>query len=351
MKKKYRFYSIILFVLITFTSLSFLGCGNKQPAEVNNQKAENTEKDTKIKVAMILSGPINDAGWNQSAYEGLKEAETKYKIEGAYTENVAQPDQQSVIRDYADKGYGLVICHGFQFSDAVKAVAPSFPNVTFAVVNGDSFQEPNMLSFRFNTPETGFLTGVVAGLSTKTNTVAMIGGTKAPHIVDALKGFEAGAKYVNPNVNAITGFTESDTDVAKGKEMAMAMIEKGADVISCNANQVGLGVIDAAKNKNIKAIGYISDQNKVAPDTVIVSSIQSVNFMVMNIVSKKVNNDVKPGVYLSGYNDGAIYLSDWHGNDKNLPAGAMDKINEILKGIKDGSLKEKGILPKSVFEK
>jgi basic membrane protein A len=348
MKKKYRFYSIVLLVLITFTSLSFVGCGSNKTSV---DAGKDTAKSDILKVAMILSGPINDAGWNQSAYEGLKEAETKYKVEGAYTENVAQPDQQSVIRDYADKGYGLVICHGFQFSDAVKAVAPSFPNVTFAVVNGDSFQEPNMLSFRFNTPETGFLAGAVAGLSTKTNTVAMIGGTKAPHIVDALKGFEAGAKYVNPNVNAITGFTESDTDVAKGKEMAMAMIEKGADVISCNANQVGLGVIDAAKNKNIKAIGYISDQNKVAPDTVIVSSIQSVNFMVMNIVSKKVNNDVKPAVYLSGYNDGAIYLSDWHGNDKNLPAGAMDKINEILKGIKDGSLKEKGILPKSVFEK
>lgn len=344
MKKKLRLYSIFLLILITFTSLNFVGCGS-------NKSSETSAKSSKLKVAMIMSGPINDAGWNQSAYEGLKAAEDKYKVEGAYTENVAQPDQESVIRDYADKGYNLIICHGFQFSDTVKNVAPSFPNVTFAVVNGNSSQEPNMSSFRFNTPETGFLAGAIAGLITQSNTVAMIGGTKAPHIEDALKGFEAGAKYVNPSVNVLTGFIQSDTDVAKGKEMSMAMIEKSADVIAGNANQASLGVIDAAKNKNIKAIGYISDQYNVAPDTVFVSTIQSINFMVMSIVDKKVNNDFKAGLYLSGYKDGAIYLSDWHGNDKNLPAGAMDKIKEIMNGMKDGSLKEKGIIPKSVFEK
>lgn len=351
-KKAIRIVSLI--VLVVFAGMIIAGCGGKTSGsnQDNAAPADNSssEQTAKFRVAMVLTGPINDAGWNESAYKGLMSAKDKYQVEAAYTENVPQPDFESVIRDYADKGFNLVICHGFEFSDTVKTVAPEFPETIFAVVNGDSFQEPNMVSLRFNTPQTGFLAGTVAGLITKSNVVGMIGGTKLPHIQDALKGFEAGAKYVNPNVKVLTGFTETMSDVAKGKEMAMAMIEQGADVVCANANQAGLGVIDAAKTKKIKDIGYISDQYEVAPDTVFVSAIQSVEFMVESIISKALNNEAKPALYLMGMNDKAIYLSDFHGNDANLPEGAADKINEVIAKIQDGSLKQQGILPKSVFE-
>ena len=303
-----------------------------------------------VKVAMLLTGPINDAGWNQSAYEGLVAAEEKHGIETAYSENIPQPDFETVLRDYADKGYNVIVCHGFEFSDAVKAVAPQFPEAMFCVVNGDSVQEPNMASFRFNTPQTGFLAGAAAGLLTKTNVVGMIGGTRMPHIEDALKGFEAGAKYVNPDVQVVTGFAESMSDVAKGKEMGMAYIEQGADVLCANANQVGLGVIDAAVSKDIQYIGYISDQNDVAPDTIMVSSIQSVTFMVSTIIERGIAGELKPELYLMGAEEGAIYLSDFHGHENAFPEGGVDKLAEIFEGLKDGSLREDGIVPPSIFE-
>jgi len=343
--KQTRLQQMLVWVMVIIFSMGVLaGCSSQT-------KQEKSAANKAFRVAMVMTGPINDAGWNESAYKGLMQAKEKYKVETAYTENVPQPDFESVIRDYADKGYDLIILHGFEFSDVVKQIAPQYPNVLFAVVNGDSFQEPNMLSLRFNTPQTGFLAGAVAGLITKTNVVGMIGGTKLPHIQDGLIGFEAGAKYVNPNVKVLTGFTETMTDVPKGKEMAMAMIEQGADIVGGNANQATLGVIDAAKTKKIKAIGYISDQYNVAPDTVFVSAIQSVTLMIDSIIKEAVNKEAKPALYLMGVNEGAILLSDYHGNDAKLPTGAKEKIQEVMAKIKDGSLKTQGILPKSVFEK
>lgn len=349
MKQKRLIRLLAGIMLVLFAAAVLVGCGGVKKEEKGAAKPEATK--AAYRVAMVLTGPINDAGWNESAYKGLLAAKDKFKVDVAYTENVPQPDFESVIRDYADKGYNLVILHGFEFSDVVKAVSPQYPKVTFAVVNGNGFQEPNMLSLRFNTPQTGFLAGAVAGLITKTNTVGMIGGTKLPHIQDGLKGFEAGAKYVNPKVKVLTGFTETMSDVAKGKEMAMAMIEQGADVVSGNANQASLGIIDAAKTKKIKAIGYISDQYNVAPDTVFVSAVQSVTFMIETIIGKAVKNEAKPALYLMGVNDNAIFLSDFHGNDSKLPAGAAEKLKEVIAKIKDGSLKQQGTLPKSIFEK
>lgn len=351
MKKVRRLKILSLSLVLALTLFTLLGCGGSTGGEEDGGATEeNAQEEKSFQVAMVMTGPINDAGWCESAYKGLMAAKDQFKVETAYSENVAQPDIDAVIRDYADKGYDLIICHGFEFSDPVKAISPEYPDSIFAVVNGDSYQEPNMVSMRFNTPQTGFIAGTVAALISETNVVGMIGGTKMPHIQDALKGFEEGAKYVKPDIKVLTGYTESMDDLAKGKEMAMAMIEQGADVTCANANQAALGVIDAAKSQGIKHIGYISDQYEVAPDTIFVSVIQSVEDMIVSIVGKAVNGEAKPALYLMGVNDGAIRLSDFHGNDSKLPEGAMDKINEVIEAIKDGSLKEKGILPRSIFE-
>lgn len=207
-----------------------------------------------------------------------------------------------------------------------------------------------MAAYRFNTPETGFVAGAVAALYSKSGVVGMIGGTTLPHIKDAVDAFAVGAKYINPEATVLTGYTESMTDVALGKEMGMAYIEQGADVLCANANSCALGVIDAAVSKGIRHIGYVSDQYEVAPDTVMVSMVQSNEFMILAIARAGVEKTFTPALHLYGMKEGAIYLSDFHGHEGELPEGGMDKINEIIAGIEDGSLKEQGILPKSIFE-
>ncbi|WP_161845904.1 BMP family protein [Pseudoflavonifractor sp. 524-17] len=335
-------------LLVTMLAACGGGGGGSNPSAAPNPSDGGGEGG--YKVAMLLTGYINDAGWNQSAYEGLQMAQEEFGVTGAYTEAIPQPDFEAVMRDYADQGYDMVICVGNEFSDAALAVAPSFPNVSFAVMNGNNAAEPNVGAYRFNTPEAGFTAGAIAAMYSQGGTVGVIGGSTAPHIKDAAEAFKVGAQYINPDINVLIGYTETMTDVAKGKEMGVAFIEQGADVLSANANSASLGVIDAAKEKGILHIGYISDQYDVAPETVMVSMIQSNPFMIRAIVESGVNGTFEPKLNLFGMKEGALYLSDFHGNDSKLTDEQKAKIDEIVAAIKDGSLKEAGILPKSSFE-
>lgn len=349
--------SILLIAALCFV---FVACKNEPaPDNTNTPDAGGSTstptpdqggEDGKFKVAMVLSGVINDAGWNESAYNGMLLANEQLGVETAYSENVQLADMETTMRDYASQGYNMVICVGNEFSDPAKIVAPQFPDIMFGVMNGNEFMEPNLAAYRFNTPETGFMAGVLAALYSKSGVVGMVGGTTLPHIKDAVDAFAVGAKYINPEIKALTGFTESMNDVALGKEMGMAFVEQGADVLSANANSCGLGVIDAATSSKIRHIGYISDQYNVAPDTIMISMVQSNEFMILAMIRAGVEGTFSPSLHLYGMAEGAIYMSDFHGHESLLPEGGMEKIEEVKAGILDGSLKAQGILPKSIFE-
>ncbi len=351
--------AMMLLALVSGCSSSGGGGGTQSNPPENSTPPQNSStpgsnggepSGEPIQVAMILTGYKNDAGWNQSAFEGLEMAQEEYGVVGAVSEAVAQPDYESTMRDYADQGFDLIICVGNELSDAALAVAPSFPDVKFAVMNGNSALEPNVGAYRFNTPEPGFLAGALAALYSTSGVVGDIGGTTQPHIQDSVNAFAEGAKYINPDIKVLTGFTETMTDIAKGKEMGMTFIEQGADVLSANANSCSLGVIDAAKEKGLLHIGYISDQSDVAPGTVMVSVIQSNQFMIKAIIQSVVEGTFVPQLNLFGMNEGAVYMTDYHDDAHPLTDEQRAKVDEIIAGIKDGALKSQGILPKSVFE-
>ncbi|HPJ65164.1 MAG TPA: BMP family protein [Flexilinea sp.] len=362
-KKILSFAFILLIILIAFTACSKqtpVPTATSIPVEsptvtaVADQTSEKDEKSsgTTKKVALLLTGTINDAGWSESSYKGLMKAKEKYGIETAYTENLALVDMESTARDYAAQGYDIIIFSSADFYQAAISVAPDYPNIRFVIVNGEGAQEPNLANFRPNTPECGFIAGSFAGLITKTNKVGMIGGKMLPPVVDAANGFTAGAKYANPNAEVVTSYIDSWTDIAKGSEATLAMIESGVDVVVSNTGQAALGTIDAAKKKGIYAIGYIEDQHDIAPGTVPFSAIQDIGDLVYASVTSALSDDFKPETVLVGAKDNVIRLSDFYTmGDQPVPDEVIAKMKEIYQGIVDGSLKEQGILPKSGFEK
>jgi basic membrane protein A len=95
-------------------------------------------------------------GWNASAYEGLKKAETDFKVEIAYSENVQQSDMEEVLRGYAIQEYDIIIGHGFQFNDAAKKVAKEFTESMFVVTSSDISQSPNLASVNLDNEQQGF---------------------------------------------------------------------------------------------------------------------------------------------------------------------------------------------------
>ncbi len=345
--------AVLLTVLLLASAL--VGCSTPAaeeapPAATTEEAVTPAEPEEQYSVSLLLPGAINDAGFNQLAYEGLMAAKDKYNLEVAYTENIAPVDFETVMLDYADKGADLIIGNGFDFTDAMKIVAPTLPDVQFAIVNGDSPQEPNLAVYRFDTPQTGFIAGALAALVSEKGVVGMVAGASYPHVKDAVVAYEAGAKYINPDIKVLSGYTESWSDMAKGKEMAEAMVDQGADVLSGNANQVTLAVLGVAKDKGLRAIGYIDDQNSVAPEAVASSSIQSVADLMDRMVDEAIKGEMKPVLNIVGVKEGVVRMSPWYHEDWVGTEG-VQKMEEIMAGLEDGSLREQGILPKSSYDK
>ncbi len=332
MKRTKKWWRMLALTLIV--ALLTVGCGTNPSATTS----QNNGGPHKLKVALLLPGPINDNGWDSVAYQGLKKAESELGVETAYRENVSQSDMESAFRSFAQQNYDVIIGHGFQFGDAAKAVAKDFPNTKFVVTSSSISQTPNLASLNVLSYQAGFLGGVVAAMATHSKKVAYIGGQEIPPILEGLKGFKEGVNFIDATVSVTGTNTGSFDDVAKAKETAKTLINQGADVVFGNANQAGLGVIDAAKDAGVYAIGWGADQSSVAPNTVIASGLQIYPVAIYTIVKVIQDGKFEPKFYPMGIKEGAIGLALNQGMISKLPAGSEAKINQIIADIKSGKL-------------
>lgn len=340
MRVRRRLLSALLFALII---LSIAGCGGKKAEEPSPTQEEDEIGEAPFKVALLLPGPITDMGWNASAYEGLMAARDELGVEVAYTENVSPSDAGEFYRGYAERGFGIVIGHGFQFGDGAKLVAKEFPETAFVVTSSNIHEAPNLASVNINDIEAGFILGSIAGLMTKSNKVGYIGGMEIPSIIDAGEGFRGGAKHTNPNIEVSVVYTGSFDDLAKAKESAFSMIEGGVDIMMSNANQAALGSIEACKERSIMAIGYPSDQHDLAPGTVLVSGIKSVPSMFTYVIDLAMQKELEPRFYRLGLKEKALYLSPWYEFEDKVPNEVKEKVKAIIDEIVTGTLELKGL--------
>lgn len=328
----------IILVLVFLGVMLLAGCaGQKADSQGEEQSPNNadTAAEAKLKVALVLSGPINDNGWNSVAYEGLKKAIDELGIEGAYIENVAQSDQEEAFRNYASQGFDVIIGHGFQFNDVAIKVGQEFPDIKFIVTSSDISQAPNVAGLEVSNKEAGFIGGVLAGLLTKSNKVAFIGGVEMPPITDADAGFKAAVQMVNPDAEVKSALIGSWDDVAKAKETALAFIQQGADVVLGDANQAGLGVIDAAKQTGKYAIGFSNDQSTVAPETVAASSKYDLSVGIKYIIKEINDGNFTPKHYVLATKEGATGII-WNETLKSkLDPEIVQKAEQIQQDLID----------------
>jgi basic membrane protein A len=311
-KKMIKRLVTICTLLMFAAGLLLTGCSGQEAAPENEevtqkpgQEEPKQEEPEKLKVALVLSGPINDNGWNSVAYEGLRSAESEFGIEGAYMESVAQSDQEEAYRNYANQGFHVIIGHGFQFNDTALKVASDFPDIKFVVTSSSVSQAPNVAALEVSNKEAGFIGGMIASALTTNNKVAFIGGVDMPPITDAEAGFIVAAKMVNPDVEIKHTLTGSFDDVNQAKETAIAFIQEGCDIVLGNANQAGLGVIEAAQENGAYAIGFSNDQSQVAPETVVASSKYDYSVGIKHIIKEINDGKFEPKHYLLATAEGA----------------------------------------------
>lgn len=264
---------------------------------------------SEYKMVLILPGPINDQSWNAANYAGLVASNTDLGTKMEYVENVQASDFESTFRNYGDRGYDLVMAAGTQFDDAALRVAPNYPNTTFCVVNGATAAAPNVKPILPKEYEASYLAGIIAGYTTKTGKIGIVGGFPNKLMIRLLNTYEYGARIGSPNVEALRAYSNSWSDVTLGKQMASSMIDRGADVLFFYANQVGLGAIQAAKDKGAKFIGFASNQNSVAPGTVVASVYMDFGSMYKWAVNKFLNGTLEAKVNEVGVAQGIFKVA------------------------------------------
>lgn len=264
-----RIFSMTVLLSVLLTGILF-AAGTKESTTVEKKGAGD------YKIVLMLPGPINDQSWNATNYSGLVASNKELGTNMEYIENVQASDYESTFRNYAERKYDLIMAAGTQFDEAANKVAASYPDTTFCVVNGMISNGPNVAPIFPKEYEASFLAGVIASFVTENGNIATVGGFPNKAMIDLLDVYEAtAASYAKTNrgleVHPVRAYANSWSDVALGKQMAETMIDNGADTLFFYANQVGLGAIQAAKEKGAKFIGFSSNQNDIAPGTVVAS--------------------------------------------------------------------------------
>jgi basic membrane protein A len=221
---------------------------------------------TAFQVALLTPGAISDQSWNGGAYQGLMQIRDSLGASVSHVQTKTPADFEENFREYGSRGFDLVFGHGFEFQDAAKAVAPSFPGTVYVTTSGNTAGD-NIGGIRFSFADASYLAGVLAAGMSRSGVIGVIGGTELPPVKESFAAFERGAKSVNPRMRVLTAFIGNWDDVSAGKEQALAQIARGADVIFQNADAAGLGVFQAARERQgVYAIGSNANQNGVAPE-------------------------------------------------------------------------------------
>ena len=297
----------------------------------------------KIKAGLVTdTGGVGDKSFNAAAWEGLQRAEKELGAEVKFTESKQAADYVGNLTRYARGGYDVVFAVGFLMQDALAEVAPRFPDVKFAIIDGDAPPDrPNCVALKFREEEGSFLAGALAGAVTRTNTVGFIGGMEVPLIKKFEAGYKAGVRTTNAKAAVRVGYAGTWTDPQKGQEMAISQMGAGADILYHAAGQTGIGVITAAKNKGegFYAIGVDRDQDDIAPGRVLTSMVKRVDNVVFDTCSEVARGDFQPGTEVYGLKEAGVGLSPMRHTKQDVPADVLSRIDTLRQQIIAGTLK------------
>ena len=295
------------------------------------------------RIAMVTDlGGINDESFNQSAWQGMEELEAEgYEV--SFVESGKNADYAPNLSVKVDEGNDLIWGIGFLMKGAMEETALDNPDQEFALVD-DSFADgelPNVTSVMFRSEESSFLVGYIASYMTRTDHIGFVLGMGGPTMDRFQYGYMAGAYYgateqgKEVKVDAVT--IESFNDTAKGKATANKMYSDGADIVFHAAGDAGKGVIEAASDMGKYAIGVDLDQNSLAPDHVITSSLKNVNVAVRDLSKRILAGEALGGttVYY-GLKEGGVGLAP--SSDKHVPQEILDKAKVVEDQIIAGEI-------------
>ena len=295
-------------------------------------------KDDQIIVSIPTEGSRTDGAWSQAWYEASQYLKENYpNIKVSFSDLCPYAETVSIIETQAQMGADLIFLDSF-WLEAVQKVAPKYKDTWFVMRNmpPKMFKElpDNVVSYSTKDHHGGFLAGVAAGMMTKTNVLGYVAGVDYPDIIRAGKGFEAGAKYVNPNAKLLVMYTGDWTDVQKGYESGKALIESGADVLMHYADNCGRGVFKAAKENNVYMVGEARDQVDFAPNLTITSFLIPHYKIADYVLQKYIKGELKKEQKQFGIEEGWDVIAPL----RNVPEEVKIKVADVKQKIMSNEL-------------
>lgn len=284
-----------------------------------------------IVVTMVTdTAGLGDQNFNDLGYRGLLQAKEDFGI----TENVIESqDAASFIPNMTQSAEqsALSIAVGFLLTDAVTSVASQYPDKSFLIIDSVS-EGDNVLSVTFKEHEAAFLAGVVAGLTTDTDRIGVVGGQKIPPVVRYAVGFEAGIRSVNPAATVEVAYADTFGDPALGKEFTLAQYNAGADIVFPVAGATGIGSFDAAKEKGegFWVIAADADQQQLGAPFQLCVATKGVDVAVYTGVERVVNGTFGGGVEDLGLAEGGVGLTDPVGNADDDIMAVADRYKDLI---------------------
>jgi basic membrane protein A len=286
-------------------------------------RMQETSKKPVIGFVTDWSGLGHD-NLNDMILAGLMEAKVDFNLDVRVLESAEDGDYIENLTKLAREEPELIISYGFTMAEATKAVAESYPDQRFIILDYNSIEMDNVMSISFKEHEGSFIVGVIAGLTTETDVVGFVGGMQFALIDKFLYGYMAGVKTVNPNAEVLFDYADSFTDSEIGMILATAQNNKNADIIFHAAGGTGLGVIEAAGELGFWAIGVDVDQSYLDPQHVLCSMVKRFDNAVYEAIKHVLEGNFEAGNIEYGLEEDAVGYLDGVGNVSNQLAESAE---------------------------
>ncbi len=314
--------------------------------ETNSSSSLNASTSEKnLKIAFLTDGLFSDAGWGAFGYNAAQALQEEYAYEVDLKENVPLLMIENTLREYAEAGYDLIISHGFEWGEPSIKVGKDYPETKFVIFTG-LVNSSNVASIFPMQQEGTYVLGVLAASISKTGIIGFVGGEKYPNLINIYEGYKQGAQDTNSMVKVLVTYLDDWDNSTKGKMAALSQIDKGADVLLHVADTAGYGVIEAAKEKGIYVLGAISDQNKLAPETVVTSFVldakKAFDKIIKLIQIGEFSGQIyKPGLELESDSagDGIVYIAPFHHLEHAVPDNVKLRLEQLKEDIVNGKIK------------
>lgn len=345
-------------LLVVSTTL-LAGCGGtntaKEPEKTETKQEasnETTKSDDKLNIAILLNGTLGDKAFFDSAANGGKMiqdvlGDTVKVVEMSYDETKWMP---TLIDFSEDKDTDIIIVGTWQLAEKLQEVAPQYPDKKYIIFDSAVDYSlgglDNVYSIEYKQNECSFLAGAAAALTSKTGTIGFVGGMENYVINDFLLGYIQGAKEVKPDIKISIGYVGNFSDSAKAKELTLAQINQNADIIYQVASTAGLGVIDAATEKDKFAIGVDSDQalafmetDKTKAEHILTSALKRVDESLLRAIKLEKEGKLPWGEReVLGINENCVGIAKNDIYTQNVPQEVREKLDVFEADILSGKL-------------